>query len=101
MKNEIIPGCWIKTVWGTAVVTSVKDGWVFYRYRATHGVSGKPLWVANGDLIDPAQVAPGDTLAELSLLAPPDMLSGQVLKLQGPYGTGKLPSGMGKWERAS
>lgn len=79
MDGRITPGCWVSTCWGEAVVTSVTEESVFYRYPATR-MDGTSIWVANGDL-----------LREVTFLREGDETTLPVLDLRGPYGEGDLP----------
>lgn len=119
MDSRIVPGAWIETCFGKAVCIDVnehahslalqtpqpgivmipcaddscKDAkYVLYRYRARRckydsegqivGYEDKVIWVINGDLS-----------TSVKYLRPPTQFTARILKLEGPYGEGRLPCG--------
>lgn len=94
----IEPGCYVKTKWGRAVCTEVKDlptppegytgdyddapvaPWCYYRYPASNGI----MWVQNADPISTGD--DDDRGWSVSYDGPADDTSRHVLTLTGAYG---------------
>lgn len=75
-EKSIKPGDWMEsTRFGPCVCIEERDDHYALRYEAIHNLSGKTLWVWNGD-----------SKANCTFLRPADELSRHVLTLTGPYG---------------
>jgi hypothetical protein len=110
LDPRIVPGAWVETRFGEAVVVSVSESQhASYRYHAHRcvyddegkavGQEEKGIWVLNGDYVE-----------YLTFLREPDDASRHVLTLTGPYGEGPslppspppvVPAGEVRAERAS
>lgn len=82
--SKIIPGCWVETLNGDdAVCIEIKDESILYRYPATPFNGGKP------EILKQIWPLSCCNIKDVKYIAPPNIVSDEVLKLEGPYGLGK------------